>query len=538
MATRFPPEPNGYLHLGHAKSIVLNFGLAEEFKGTCNLRFDDTNPLAESSEYVRAIKEDLAWLGFRYDGMYWASNYFDQLYAWAEQLISSGKAYVDDQPLDTIRATRGNFYESGKESPFRNRSVEENLDLFRRMRAGEFEDGSRVLRAKIDMASPNQNLRDPMMYRIRHTEHHNTGNQWCIYPMYDYAHGLCDAIEGITHSVCTLEFEDHRPLYDWFLLALGIEGDKKPQQIEFARLNLTYTVLSKRRLQKLVADRVVSGWDDPRMPTLAGVRRRGYTPEALRKFCEQIGVSKREGLVDVQLLEYLEREDLNARCPRYLGVLRPLRLILTNWPEDRVDWVELMNHPEYPDQGTRKVPFGRELLVEMDDFRAVAPPKWYRLAPGQEVRLRGACLVTCDRPVYDDSGALVALEGHWDPNSWGGQAPDGRKVRGTLHWVSAAHAVKTEARLYDRLYQSENPLASGEDQAEDAPVNPDSLVLCPNAQLEPSLADKPAGFRFQLERLGYFCVDPDAAKGHGLVVNRTLTLKDTWAKLEKKLTSK
>lgn len=535
VATRFPPEPNGYLHIGHAKSICLNFGLAETFGGTCNVRLDDTNPLAESDEYVRSILQDVRWLGFDWgDRLYFASNYFEQIYAWAEQLVNDGKAYVDDRGLEEIRSTRGNFYAAGEHSPYRDRSPQENLDLLRRMKAGEFKDGERVLRAKIDMNSPNQNLRDPVMYRVRHARHHRTADRWCIYPMYDWAHGLCDAIEGITHSVCTLEFEDHRPLYDWFLIELGITGDKKPQQIEFARLNLTYTVLSKRRLQQLVNEKIVMGWDDPRMPTLAGLRRRGFTPEAIRKFCEQIGVSKRESVVDVQLLEFIQREDLNQRCPRAMGVIRPLKLVIDNWPAGHVAEVELMNHPEYPEQGTRKVAFGGTAYVEMDDFREVAVPQWFRLAPGKEVRLRGACLVTCKQVVKDSSGNITELHCDYDPKSWGGQAPDGRRVKGTIHWVSCEHAIDAEVRLYDRLFSAENPMGGDENTDWRTFVNPQSLEICPNAKLEPSLASQPVGARFQLERVGYFCVDQSSTTKH-LVLNRTLTLKDTWARLEKKL---
>ena len=535
VATRFPPEPNGYLHIGHAKSICLNFGLAERFGGTCNVRLDDTNPLAESDEYVRSILQDVRWLGFDWgDRLYFASDYFEQIYKWAEQLVTEGKAYVDDRGLEEIRSSRGNFYATGQQSPYRDRSVAENLDLLRRMRAGEFQDGERVLRAKIDMGSPNQNMRDPVMYRVRHAHHHRTGDNWCLYPMYDWAHGLCDAIEGITHSVCTLEFEDHRPLYDWFLVELGITGDKKPQQIEFARLNLTYTVLSKRRLQQLVGEQIVSGWDDPRMPTIAGLRRRGFTPEAIRKFCDQIGVSKRESMVDVQLLEFIQREDLNQRCPRAMGVMRPLKLTLENWPKDRVADVELLLHPEYPERGTRKVPFSGTVYVEMDDFREVAVPQWFRLAPGKEVRLRGACLVTCKQAIKDASGQVTELVCEYDPNSWGGQAPDGRRVKGTIHWVSAPHAVNAEVRVYDRLFSVEDPMGGAEGTDWRTFVNPQSLEVCPHAKLEPSLGAQPVGYQCQLERLGYFCVDRDTSAGR-VVLNRTLTLKDTWAKLEKKL---
>ena len=535
VATRFPPEPNGYLHIGHAKSICLNFGLADAFGGTCNVRLDDTNPLAESDEYVRSILEDVKWLGFDWgDRLYFASDYFEQIYQWAQQLVKAGKAYVDDRGLEEIRSSRGNFYAGGEQSPFRNRTPDENLELLERMRAGEFQDGERVLRAKIDMNSPNQNMRDPVMYRVRHAHHHRTGDNWCLYPMYDWAHGLCDAIEGITHSVCTLEFEDHRPLYDWFLTELGITGDKKPQQIEFARLNITYTMLSKRRLQQLVNENIVSGWDDPRMPTLAGLRRRGFTPEAIRKFCDQIGVSKRESMVDVQLLEFIQREDLNQRCPRAMGVLKPLKLTIENWPQGHVAEVELMNHPEYPEQGTRKVAFSGTAYVEMDDFREVAVPQWFRLAPGMEVRLRGACLVTCKQVIKDADGHVVELRCEYDPASWGGQAPDGRRVKGTIHWVSSEHAIDAEVRLYDRLFGVENPMGGDEGTDWRTFVNPNSLEICPNAKLEPSLQTQPVGSRFQLERMGYFCVDGDS-KADRMVLNRTLTLKDTWARLEKKL---
>jgi glutaminyl-tRNA synthetase len=532
VVTRFPPEPNGYLHIGHAKSIVLNFGLAERHGGRCNLRFDDTNPTTEEVEYVESIQEDVRWLGYDWgDRAYFASDYFEQLYQWAEQLIADGKAYIDSRTMDAIRETRGNFYKAGTDSPYRDRSADENLALFRKMRAGEIPEGTAVLRAKIDMASPNQNLRDPPMYRIRKARHHRTGDAWCIYPMYDFAHGQSDAIEGITHSVCTLEFENHRPLYDWYLQALGIE--QPPRQIEFARLNLTYTVLSKRKLQQLVAEKHVSGWDDPRMPTLAGLRRRGYTPEAIRQFCERIGVAKKDGVVDVSLLEYHLREDLNARSKRALGVLRPLKVVLENFPEDRVDTFEIPNHPEHPERGTRPVPFCRELYVEHEDFREDPPPKWFRLAPGREVRLRGAALITCREVVKDAAGKVTELRCHWDPDSAGGNAADGRKVRGTIHWVSARHAVDAEVRLYDRLFTEEDP-GSREDEgvAFTAHLNPASLERLTGCKLEPSLANAPPGEAFQLERLGYFCVDTrDAAPGR-LVLNRTIPLKDTWAKME------
>ncbi len=538
VATRFPPEPNGFLHIGHAKSICLNFGIAASVPGgTCNLRLDDTNPVAEEEAFVESIKEDVRWLGFDWgDRLYFASDYFEKLYEFAVELIRRGKAYVDSQSLDEIRANRGNFYKPGIESPYRTRTVEENLDLFARMRNGEFRDGEHVLRAKIDMSSSNLNLRDPLMYRIRHARHHRTGDRWCIYPMYDFAHGLSDAIEGITHSLCTLEFESHRPLYDWFLVELGI--DPRPRQIEFARLNLSYSVLSKRKLQQLVSDGHVSGWDDPRMPTLAGLRRRGYTKEAIRQFCERIGVAKRDGLVDVSLLEHILREDLNARCPRVMAVLDPLKVVIENFPEGQVEEFEAQNHPEFPEQGTRKLPFSRTLFVERDDFREQAPKKWFRLAPGAEVRLRYACLITCNEVIKDDQGNVVELRCTWDPNSRGGTPADGRKVRGTLHWVSAEHAVPARVRLYDRLFTVENPAGEGTDEDTGGDyrkhINPNSLKVLENAQVEPSLESAPAGSRMQFERLGYFCVDnKDSAPG-SLVFNRIIELRDSWSKLETK----
>jgi len=530
--TRFPPEPNGYLHIGHAKSICLNFGIAEEFGGLCNLRFDDTNPLKEEVEYIEAIKRDVRWLGFDWeDREYYASDYFDQLYEWAVELIKKGKAYVCDLSPEEIREYRGTLTEPGKESPYRNRSVEENLDLFKRMKAGEFEEGSRTLRAKIDMSSPNLNMRDPVMYRIIKAPHPRTGNKWCIYPTYDWAHGQCDSIEGITHSICTLEFEDHRPLYDWFLDQLGIHH---PRQIEFARLNLSHTVLSKRKLRILVEKGYVNGWDDPRMPTLAGMRRRGYTPEAIREFCRRIGVAKTNSLVDIALLEHCLRQDLNKRAPRRFGVLRPLKLVLVNYPEDLVEEMECINNPEDPSMGTRKVPFSRVLYIERDDFREDPPPKWFRLAPGREVRLRYAYLVTCVDVIKDENGEIIELHCTYDPETRGGWAPDGRKVRGTLHWVSAAHSLEAEVRLYDRLFIKANPLEVEEGQDFTANLNPRSLEVLTSCRVEPSLADAKPGDIFQFERKGYFCVDPDSANGK-LVFNLTVTLRDTWAKIEKRL---
>jgi len=526
--TRFPPEPNGYLHIGHAKSICLNFGIAREFGGLCNLRFDDTNPTTEEEEYVKAIEEDVRWLGFDWgDRLYFASDYFEEMYRFAEQLIAKGLAYVDDQTADEIRESRGTLTEPGRDSPWRNRSVEENLDLFRRMRAGEFPDGSRVLRAKIDMAHPNLNMRDPVMYRILHARHHRTGDAWCIYPMYDWAHGLEDSIEGITHSICTLEFENHRPLYDWFLDQLGVHH---PRQIEFARLNLTYTVLSKRRLLRLVQEGLVRGWDDPRMPTIRGLRRRGYTPEAIRNFCERIGVAKSDSLVDVALLEHCVREDLNRRAPRVMGVLRPLRVVITNYPEGLVEELDAINNPEDPTAGTRKVPFCREIYIERDDFMEEPPEKFYRLAPGREVRLRYAYFIKCTEVVKDPGGNVVELRCTYDPKTRGGNAPDGRKVRATLHWVSARHALKAEVRLYDRLFTRPDPddVEEGRDWLSN--LNPNSMTVLQDCRLEPSLAHARPGDRYQFERLGYFCADPDGAPGRP-VFNRTVVLKDEWAKI-------
>jgi glutaminyl-tRNA synthetase len=531
VATRFPPEPNGYLHIGHAKSICLNFGLAQEFGGTCNLRFDDTNPCKEEVEYVESIIADVKWVGFDWAGLYYASDYFDQIHDYAVQLIKAGKAYVCDLTAEEVREYRGTLTEPGKESPYRNRSVEENLDLFARMRAGEFPDGTRVLRSRIDMASPNLNMRDPVMYRILHADHHRTGDKWCIYPMYDFTHGQSDSIERITHSICTLEFEDHRPLYDWYIQELGIFA---PRQIEFDRLNLTYTLLSKRRLLALVQKGVVSGWDDPRMPTLSGIRRRGYTPEAIRTFCSRIGVSKTNGVIELGLLEHALREDLNLRAPRAMAVLRPLRVVLDNYPEGQVEEMEAINNPEDASAGTRKVPFTRELYIEQDDFREDPPKKYYRLSPGREVRLRYGYLVTCTGVVKNEAGEVVEVHCTYDPATKGGNTPDGRKVKSTIHWVSAAHAVDAEVRLYDNLFSKPDPndVPEGGDWMDN--LNPDSLEVIPAAKLEPSLASASAGDKFQFERLGYFCADLDSVPGR-LVFNRTVGLRDTWAKIEKSL---
>jgi glutaminyl-tRNA synthetase len=530
--TRFPPEPNGYLHIGHAKSICLNFGIAAEFGGLCNLRFDDTNPTKEDVEYVESIKADVRWLGFDWDDrLFYASDYFEQLYQYAVQLIKAGKAYVDSLSTEEIRAYRGTATGAGKESPYRNRSVEGNLDLFARMRAGEFRDGTHVLRAKIDMASGNVLMRDPVMYRILRVPHHRTGDTWCIYPMYDYAHCVSDSLEGITHSLCTLEFEDHRPLYDWFLDALGIYH---PQQIEFARLNLGYTVLSKRKLLTLVEQGHVTGWDDPRMPTLSGLRRRGYTPEAIRTFCERIGVAKRNSVVDPALLEHCLREDLNRRAPRVMAVLRPLRVVIVNYPEDQVEELEAVNNPEDPSMGTREVPFSRVLYIERDDFREDPPKQFFRLAPGREVRLRYAYFITCTGVVKDDrTGEVVELHCTYDPATRGGDAPDGRKVKATLHWVSAAHALEAEVRLYDQLFVKADPSDDEEGVDFTASLNPQSLEVLQSCRVEPSLVGAAPGDRYQFERLGYFCVDPVDSAPEALVFNRTVTLRDTWAKIEK-----
>jgi glutaminyl-tRNA synthetase len=529
--TRFPPEPNGYLHIGHAKSICLNFGLAAEFGGLCNFRFDDTNPGKEEVEYVDSIMNDVRWLGFDWDDrLYHASDYFDRLYEWALDLIRSGKAYVDSLTADEIKEYRGTLTEPGKDSPYRNRSVEENLDLFQRMRAGEFEDGAHVLRAKIDMASPNLNMRDPVMYRIRKLAHHRTGDKWCIYPMYDYAHGLSDAIEGITHSICTMEYEDHRPLYDWFLDNLVVPCH--PQQIEFARLNLSYTVMSKRKLLQLVREGYVAGWDDPRMPTLAGMRRRGYTPEAIRTFCEKIGVGKRESTVDLALLEYCVREDLNMRATRVMGVLRPLKVVIDNYPEGKEEYLDAINNPEDPAAGTRKVPFSRVLYLEREDFMENPPKKFYRLSPGSEVRLRYAYFIKCVDVVKDEQGEVVELHCTYDPATRGGDSPDGRKVKATLHWVSAPHAMDAEVRLYDKLFVSANPADAGEGADFKSQISPESLGVIEKAKLEPGVAGMPRDTRFQFERLGYFCIDPDSTP-EKMVFNRTVTLRDTWAKVMK-----
>jgi glutaminyl-tRNA synthetase len=532
--TRFPPEPNGYLHIGHAKSICLNFGLADEFGGKTNLRFDDTNPEKEEQEYVDSILKDVRWLGFEWDGLYYASDYFDQLYEWAIKLINEGKAYVDDLSAEEIRKYRGTLTEPGKESPHRNREIAENLDLFDRMRKGEFPDGARVLRAKIDMASPNLNLRDPIMYRILRAEHHRTGGKWCIYPMYDYAHGQSDSIEHVTHSVCTLEFEDHRPLYNWFIQQLGIFPS---QQMEFDRLSLTYTLLSKRKLLTLVQEKRVAGWNDPRMPTLSGIRRRGYTPEAIRNFCAAIGVSKTNGTLELAMLEHFVREDLNKRAPRVMAVLRPLKVVIDNYPEGEVDEVDAVNNPEDESAGKRKVPFSKVLYIEHDDFREDPPKQYYRLSPGREVRLRYGYFITAKTVVKNDTGEVVEVHCTYDPATRGGNAPDGRKVKSTIHWVSAAHALDAEVRIYDKLFTKEDPNQVEDGQEFTANLNPNSLEVIAQAKLEPSLASAPVGGRYQFERLGYFCVDRDSKPGR-LVLNRTVALKDTWAKVEKKIEKK
>ena len=532
--TRFPPEPNGSLHIGHAKSICLNFNLANEFGGKTNLRFDDTNPEKEEQEYVDSIIKDVRWLGFEWDGLYYASDYFDQLYEWAVKLINDGKAYIDDLSAEEIRKYRGTLTEPGKESPHRNRTAKENLDLFDRMRKGEFPDGSRVLRAKIDMASPNLNMRDPVMYRILHADHHRTGGKWCIYPMYDFAHGESDSIEHVTHSICTLEFEDHRPLYNWFIQQLGIFPS---QQMEFDRLNLTYTLLSKRKLLKLVQEKYVSGWDDPRMPTLSGIRRRGYTPQSIRNFCAAIGVSKTNGTLELAMLEHFIREDLNKNAPRVMAVLRPLKVVIDNYPEGEVDEVDAVNNPEDESAGKRKVPFSKVLYIEQDDFREDPPKQYYRLSPGREVRLRYGYFITAKTLVKNDKGEVVEVHCTYDPATRGGNAPDGRKVKSTIHWVSAAHAIDAEVRLYDKLFTVEDPNQVEEGQDFTANLNPNSLEVIPRAKLEPSLANASVEGRYQFERLGYFCVDPDSKPGH-LVFNRTVALKDTWAKVEKKIDKK
>ncbi|HXZ79728.1 MAG TPA: glutamine--tRNA ligase/YqeY domain fusion protein [Terriglobales bacterium] len=529
--TRFPPEPNGYLHIGHAKAICIDFGLADEFGGRTNLRFDDTNPEKEETEYVESIMEDVRWLGFEWEGLYYASDYFDQLYEWAVQLIKAGKAYVDDLAADEVREYRGTLTQRGKESPYRNRTIEENLELFERMRNGEFPDGSRTLRAKIDMASPNLNLRDPVLYRILHSEHHRTGNEWCIYPMYDYAHGQSDSIERVTHSMCTLEFADHRPLYEWFIRELGIFPS---QQIEFDRLNLTYTLLSKRKLLQLVQEGHVNGWDDPRMPTLSGIRRRGYPPEAIRNFVTAAGVSRTNGVVDFAMLEHFVREDLNLHAPRVMAVLKPLKVVIDNYPEGQVEQMDAVNNPEDPSAGARKVPFSRVLYIEQDDFREVPPKHYYRLSPGKEVRLRYGYFITGTGVVKDDrTGEIVEVHCTYDPATRGGNAADGRKVKATIHWVSAAHAVEGEVRLYDKLFSKPNPSETEEGQDFTANLNANSLDVVRSCKMEPSLSGAAVGVRYQFERLGYFCVDPDSREGK-LVFNRTVALKDTWAKVEQR----
>jgi glutaminyl-tRNA synthetase len=529
--TRFPPEPNGYLHLGHAKSICLNFGLAAEHGGRTNLRFDDTNPTTEEDEYVRAIREDVRWLGFDWgDREYYASDYFEQLYEWALQLIRAGKAFVDDSSAEQISALRGVWTAPGKESPFRDRPVEENIDLFRRMRAGEYPDGARVLRAKIDMASGNINLRDPVMYRILHAPHHRTGDRWCIYPMYDWAHGQSDSLERITHSICTLEFEDHRPLYDWFVEALGIFA---PRQIEFARLNVTHTVLSKRKLLRLVQEKVVTGWDDPRMPTLAGIRRRGYPPAALRDFCERIGVTKQESVVDFALLEHCVREELNRTAERRMAVLDPIRVTMVDYPEDKVDELEAVNNPEDPAAGARRVPFSRDIWIDRDDFMEDPPKKFYRLAPGREVRLRWAYIIRCEEVVKDASGRVVELRCTHDALSRGGNTADGRKIQGTIHWVSARHAIDAEVRIYDHLFTQADPDAVPEGTDFLSLVNPKSLEVLPQVKVEPSLAALAPGTRVQFERTGYFIADEKDHAGGRPVFNRITTLRDSWAKAQK-----
>ncbi|MBP3549686.1 MAG: glutamine--tRNA ligase/YqeY domain fusion protein [Rikenellaceae bacterium] len=522
--TRFPPEPNGYLHIGHAKSICLNFGLAKKYGGKCNLRFDDTNPVKEDTEYVDSIKEDIKWLGFDWAGEYYASDYFDQLYEWAKVLIKKGLAYVDDQTQEQIRENRGTVTVPGTPSPWRDRSVEENLDLFERMRAGEFEDGSRVLRAKIDMAHPNMLFRDPIMYRIIHADHHRTGNKWCIYPMYDYAHGQSDSIEQITHSICTLEFDVHRPLYDWFIEKLEIFPS---HQYEFARLNLTYTMMSKRKLLKLVQSGIVMGWDDPRMPTICALRRKGYTPAAVRAFAEKVGVAKRDNVIDLSLMEFCVREDLNKTAERRMAVLKPLKVTITNYPEDKTEYFTCINNPEDEAAGTRQVPFSREIYIDRDDFMEVSPKKYYRLSPGQEVRLRYSYLIRCEEVVKDENGEIVELRCTYDPQSGGGSSSDGRRVKGVIHWVSARHAVEAEVRLFETLFSVEDP---NDDNFMDY-LNPTSLVKT-TGYLEPSLAEAPVGKTFQFERVGYFCPDTDSTP-EKLVFNRTVTLKDSWAKINK-----
>lgn len=531
VVTRFPPEPNGYLHIGHAKSICLNFSLAEQFEGECNLRFDDTNPSKEETEYVESIQEDVKWLGFKWAKLCFASDYFQQFYEWALELIRAGKAYVDHQTPEEIRAARGTLKEPGQESPYRNRSVEENLELFNKMKAGEFEDGACVLRAKIDMAHPNLNMRDPVMYRILKRDHHRTGDEWCIYPMYDFAHGYEDSIEGVTHSICTLEFSDHRPLYDWFIE--NVSTPSRPHQYEFARLNLTYTVMSKRKLLELVNKDYVTGWDDPRMPTISGIRRRGFTPASIRKFCAEIGVAKANSMVDVEFLQHCIREELNRTTDRVMAVLSPLKIVIENYPEDQFEEFDALNNPEDPTPTYRKVPFGREIYIEREDFMEEPPRKFFRLAPGREVRLKHAYLITCNEVVKDEKGDIVELRCTYDPATRGGDAPDGRKVKGTLHWVSVAHAVPAEVRVYDHLFTLRNMDEMEEGRDYKDYLNPESLKVLPRAMVEPSLAEAQVMERFQFLRHGYFCIDPDSKPGH-LVFNRTVSLKDSWAKAQKK----
>jgi len=529
--TRFPPEPNGYLHIGHAKAICLDFGTAEKFGGKCNLRFDDTNPSKEDTEYVDSIMEDVHWLGFDWkDRLYYASDFFDKLYDFAVKLIKEGKAYVDDQPAEVISQQRGTTTQPGIESPYRNRSVEENLNLFERMKNGEFENGSKVLRAKIDMASPNMHMRDPLMYRIIHAEHHRTGNKWCIYPMYDYAHGECDYFEGVTHSICTLEFEIHRPLYEWFVNELA-DTEYRPRQIEFSRLNLTYTMMSKRKLLQLVQEKLVSGWDDPRMPTICGLRRRGFTPESIRNFVEKVGITKTEGTVDVALLEYAVREDLNKKAQRVMGVLNPLKVVITNYPEGKIEMMEAVNNPEDESMGTRQVPFTREIYIEKDDFMENPPKKFFRLSPGAEVRLRYAYFITCTDVIKDENGEVVELHCTYDPASYGGNSPDGRKVKATLHWVSATENIKAEVRLYDRLFMAEDPSGDKDKDFREL-LNPDSLTILPACYIEPFVKDAKPLDHFQFERMGYFNVDKDSTADQ-LIFNRTVTLRDNWAKMQK-----
>lgn len=529
--TRFPPEPNGYLHIGHAKSICLNFGIAKDYEGKCNLRFDDTNPSKEDTEYVDSIQEDVKWLGFDWEErMFYASDYFGQLFNFAVQLIKSGDAYVCDLDSDAMRKYRGTLTEPGKDSPFRNRTIEENLDLFMKMKNGDFQDGTKTLRAKVDMSSPNVNMRDPVMYRILRATHHRTGDIWCIYPMYDFAHGQSDSVEGITHSICTLEFEDHRPLYDWFVEKLGIYH---PQQIEFARLNITYTVLSKRKLLKLVNEKYVSGWDDPRMPTICGLRRRGYTPEAMRTFCSRIGVTKVDGIVDIAMLEDAVRDDLNQNSQRVMAVLRPLKVVITNYPDNLVEEMDASNNPGKPEEGTRKVPFCKEIYIEQDDFREVPPPKYYRLSPGKEVRLRSAYFIKCEKVIKNDNGEVIEVHCTYDPDTKGGDSKDGRKVKATLHWVSARHALQTEVRLYDHLFMTQNPDVAPEGKDFLSNLNPDSLEVV-TGYVEPFVENAKPGSRYQFERLGYFTIDSKDTTEGKIVFNRTATLKDTWIKIENK----